>query len=255
MRPDELERKATARTKAVIFVDALGNPSGVVEIKRLCDRLGIPLIEDAACAIGSSVSGRRCGSLADLTCFSFHPRKLICAGEGGAVATSRDDWARWLDVKLNHGASGMKGAGLDFVEYGYNFRMSELQAILGRRQLSDVDAIVEERNIARRSYLELLKPLGFGEQRVGDGVRFNVQSMVVRVPPGCNRDHVIDWLRNRGIEATIGTYALSTTTYMMRRYGCPQPNSRLLQSDTLTLPCYRGVDTGVVADAVRSCLE
>ena len=69
-------------------------------IKRICSASGIPLIEDAACAIGSSENGVRCGAIADLTCFSFHPRKLISTGEGGAITTHSDEWAQSLAVKL-----------------------------------------------------------------------------------------------------------------------------------------------------------
>ena len=74
MLPAALEAAITPATKAVIFVDAFGNPTGLNEIKAICSRHNLPLIEDAACAIGSSEQGRRCGSIADLTCFSFHPR-------------------------------------------------------------------------------------------------------------------------------------------------------------------------------------
>jgi len=80
MLPTELEQKITQRTKAVMFVDAFGNPSGVTEIKAICEQHKLPLIEDAACAIGSAEHGRRCGPIADLTCFSFHPRKLLSTG-------------------------------------------------------------------------------------------------------------------------------------------------------------------------------
>ena len=83
----ELERRITARTKAVIFVDALGNPTGLHDILEVCRRRGIPLVEDAACAVGSSERGIRCGNVADLTCFSFHPRKLVATGEGACRAS------------------------------------------------------------------------------------------------------------------------------------------------------------------------
>ena len=178
----------TPRTKAVIFVDALGSPAGLSDIKAICTQHGLPLIEDAACAIGSAEHGVRCGAIADLTCFSFHPRKLISTGEGGAITTHNDAWADWLAVKLAHGAQGMKGMALDFVDYGYNFRMSELQAVMGRKQLAKIDAIVDERNALRQRYVAQLAPLGFVAQATGDDVRHNVQSLVFKVPTGCDRD-------------------------------------------------------------------
>jgi dTDP-4-amino-4,6-dideoxygalactose transaminase len=254
MLPSELERKITSRTKAVIFVDALGNPAGVGEIKTICASHGIPLIEDAACAIGSSENGHRCGSIADLTCFSFHPRKLISTGEGGAITTGRDDWAQWLETKLFHGARGMKGVALDFVDYGYNFRLSELQAIMGRKQLARIDGIMDDRNRVRAEYIARLVPLGFVPQRIGGSVRYNVQSLVFRVPDGCDRDGLILGLRKVGVETTIGTYALSNCTYYRGKYAQVQPNSLHLEQTTITLPCFEGVDVGRVVGAIERIL-
>ncbi len=252
MLPDELERKINVRTKAVIFVDAFGNPTGLSRIKAVCERHGLPLIEDAACAIGSAEGGRRCGSIADLTCFSFHPRKLLTTGEGGAITTRRDDWAAWLEVKLAHGARGTKGPGLDFVDFGYNFRMSELQAVMGRKQLAKLDAIVDERNAIRDAYVAALATSGFEVQKIGDDVRHNVQSLVFRVAEGGNRDRLITDLKSQGVEATIGTYALSATTYYLQRYHDAQPNSEKLDGVAITLPCYSGVDVGRVIQAIRA---
>lgn len=254
MLPSELESKITHRTKAVIFVDALGNPSGVTKIKSICEKNGIPLIEDAACAIGSSENGVRCGAIADLSCFSFHPRKLISAGEGGAITTSREDWAKWLDVKLFHGAKGMKGAGLDFVDYGYNFRLPELQAIMGRKQLEKIDEIIAERNQIRKLYIEQLKSAGFEPQHVEDNVTYNVQSLVFKVPPGCNRDELIFSLRKSGVESTIGTYSLSSTSYYLNKYSSPQMNSSTLERNTITLPCFSGVSVEKVCSTIRDVI-
>lgn len=254
MQADTLAPLLGPRTKAVIFVDALGNPSGLHAISALCRSRGIPLIEDAACAMGSAEARERCGSIADLTCFSFHPRKLISTGEGGAITTDRDDWSQWLDVKLSHGARGMKGVALDFVDYGYNFRLPELQAVMGRKQLAKIENILVERNQVRDAYRALLEPMGFVAQRAHPDVRFNVQSLVFAVPPGCSRDGLIAGLKARGVESTIGTYSLSATTYYTARYAVNNPNSRWLEANTITLPCYEGLDVKLVCDAIRGCL-
>lgn len=248
--PETLEKLITPRTKAVIFVDALGNPTGLHAIAALCRSKGIPLIEDAACAIGSSEKSRRCGSIADLTCLSFHPRKLISTGEGGAITTDNDEWSQWLDVKLAHGAKGSKGPGLDFIDYGYNFRLPELQAVMGRKQLARIDGIVNERIQIRDQYRTWLEPLGFRSQVVGLDVRYNVQSLVFAVPEGCSRDALIAALKQRGIESTLGTYAMSATTYYKRRYRVSNPNARWLEANTITLPCFAGLETAFVCDSI-----
>lgn len=255
MLPSELEAKITPRTKAVMFVDALGNPTGISAIKAICEKHKLPLIEDAACAIGSSENGRRCGSIADLTCYSFHPRKLISTGEGGAITTNRDDWAEWLEVKLFHGAKGMKGMALDFVDYGYNFRLPELQAIMGRKQLAKIEDIVDERNRIRSAYIAQMEPLGFVPQQIGKNVRHNVQSLVFKVPEDCDRDGLILGLRKAGVESTIGTYALSSGAYYARKYADPQENSSKLEQTTITLPCFEGVYINKVVSSIKQVLR
>jgi dTDP-4-amino-4,6-dideoxygalactose transaminase len=252
MLPEDLENKITLKTKAVIFVDALGNPTGLTKIKEICQRYNLPLVEDAACAIGSSEFGRRCGSIADITCFSFHPRKLINTGEGGAIVTDRDDWAEWLEIKLGAGVRGMKGPGADFVDFGYNFRLPEMAALMGRKQLAKLESIVDERNKIRMSYISGLEQLGFEVQQSSQFTRHNIQSLVFRTPKDVDRNKMILWLRLRGVESTIGTYALSATTFYRQRYRLVQPNSAQLFENTLTLPCYRGVDVDRVVGELKA---
>ena len=184
------------------------------------------------------------------TCFSFHPRKLLSTGEGGAITTERDDWAEWLRVKLAHGASGTKGLGLDFVEYGYNFRLPELQAIMGRVQLRRLDAILKRRQAVRDAYIEKLAPLGFIAQYVGSNVEYNVQSLVFRVPEIMQRDRLVLGLKAMGVEATLGTYCMSGTTFFSDRYGDVQPTAAMLEATTVTLPCYDDVPVDRVVDAI-----
>ena len=136
----------------------------------------------------------------------------------------------------------MKGVALDFVDYGYNFRMSELQAIMGLKQLRKLDDIVDERNAIRQAYIEQLTPLGYQPQSLPGGVRHNVQSLVFVVPSKVDRDGLIAHLKSKEIESTIGTYALSATTYYRNRYDAVQANYNQLNDNTITLPCYSGVD-------------
>jgi dTDP-4-amino-4,6-dideoxygalactose transaminase len=254
MLPDELERKITPKTKAVIFVDALGNPTGLHTIKDICKKHNIPLIEDGACALGSSEDGKMCGEISDITCFSFHPRKLLTTGEGGAITFNSDRFAEFFDIKLNHGAKIENGK-FEFIDFGYNFRLSELQALMGLIQIKKLDSIVESRNRIRDEYLKRLEPLGFRAQRRGDNVVHNVQSLVFVVPKNINRDELIKFLREKGVETTLGTYALSATAYNRRRYNQIQPNSLYLQENTITFPCYDGVDIEYIVDIIKGYMR
>lgn len=253
MLPEELENKITERTRAVIFVDALGNPSGIHAIKEICQKHKLPLIEDAACAIGSSEWGVRCGAIADLSCFSFHPRKLLTTGEGGAITTNDDEWADKLAVKLAHGAEVSEGK-FDFVDYGYNFRLSELQAVMGIKQLEKLDDIVASRNQIRDAFRSRLEPLGFRSQSTSDGVIHNVQSLVFRVPEGGDRNVLIAKLKDKGVETTLGTYCLSGTSYYRGKYRDVQPNAMRLQETTITLPCYMNIDVHQVVELISSSI-
>lgn len=245
-----LESRISPRTRAVIFVDALGNPSGIGKIAAICKSRGIPLIEDAACAIGSSENGVRCGNIADLTCFSFHPRKLLTTGEGGAITTNDASLAARLTVKLNHG--GRPGpVAWEFPDFGYNYRMSELQAAMGRVQLRKLDGIVARRNRMRDDYVAGLDGGDFVAQAIGPGVVHNVQSVVFRMAAPAARDAMIEQLKRNGVEATIGTYCLSGTQYYRGRYGDVQPVAAHLQATTITLPCYDGVDVPRVLEVMH----
>lgn len=255
MCPLDLEKKLDGRITCVILVDALGNPSGVEWIKKICQQRGTPLIQDSACAIGSSVDSVKVGAIADITCYSFHPRKLITTGEGGAILTNNDVYANWLTIKLAAGASGTRGKGLDFVDFGYNFRLGEIQALLGWTQLQKLDEITAERNCISNQYANELEPMGFVRQKVYKNVHHNIQSVIFTVPGGVSRDELIDHLDSHNIESTIGTYCLSGTTYYLKKYKDLQENSLWLERNSITLPCYSGVDVNRVVDAIKSFVQ
>lgn len=246
MLPGQLEAKITAKTKAVIFVCALGNPSGLLEIQQICKKHDIPLINDAACAIGSSVAGQKVGGIADIACFSYHPRKLLTSGEGGSITTSNAQWAKLLEIKLFHGAA-MEDGHMDFVTYGYNYRLPELQCLMVIKQIEKLDDIVQRRIETAQAYARALEPAGYRAQKHDANVVHNMQSVVFTVPEGVDRDGLIRHLAGQGIESTIGTYCLSATQYYREKYASVQPNALWLEQNTITLPCYDGVDATRVA--------
>ncbi len=250
MLPNELENKITSKTKAVVFVDALGSPTGIHEIKKICEKHNLPLIEDGACAIGSSEYGIKCGNIADITCFSFHPRKLLTTGEGGAVTFNDDKYKEFFEIKLNHGAKVENGK-FDFIDYGYNYRLTELQAVMGIKQFQKINEIVESRNEIREKYIKGLSGLGFKIQQISDDVIHNIQSLVFLVPEDLNRYNLINFLKGKGVESTIGTYCLSGTTYYANKYQDVQLNARHLEKSTITLPCYDGVDVNFIVEKVK----
>ena len=250
MLPQQLESKITLKTKAVIFVDALGNPSGIHDIKEICTKHNLPLIEDGACAIGSSEADIRCGNIADITCFSFHPRKLLTMGEGGAITFNDSKFVDFFEIKLSHGAKVTDGK-FDFVDYGYNYRVPELQCVMGIKQLKKLDEIVKSRGLIREQYIQALGPLGFQVQKISEDIVYNVQSLVFKIPATIKRDELVKYLKENGIETTIGTYCLSGGTYYAKKYNNIQPNAMYLQENTITFPCYDGVDLEYISQKIK----
>lgn len=250
MLPSALLDRISDKTKAVMFVDALGNPSGIDEISRICKERGLVLIEDAACAIGSRIDDVKVGTLADITCFSLHPRKLLTCGEGGVITTDNDDYAEFLSYKLNHGAD----ASGDFISYGYNYRMPEIASLMGCTQIDKIDDIIIERRRQAAEYEQRLSKAGFKAQAFAANAYGNYQSIVFTVPEGVDRNSLCAGLSEAGVETTIGTYCQSACTYYKAKYDDIQPNALFLQENTITLPCYHGLPVDQVCDAVLACV-
>lgn len=159
--PASIETHITAKTKAVVAVDFTGQAVKIREIKAICDRHNLVLIEDAAHAIGTKYKGRPVGSLADLTCFSFHPVKTVTAGEGGAITTNDDGLYRKLVLAHSHGIEHeqafMEDAPHEGVwcyeqqSLGYNYRITDFQAALLMSQLDKLEFFkARRREIAAR---------------------------------------------------------------------------------------------------------
>jgi dTDP-4-amino-4,6-dideoxygalactose transaminase len=163
-------------------------------------------------------------------------------GEGGAITFNDPKYIEFFDIKLNHGAIVTNGR-LDFIDYGYNYRVSEIQCVMGIKQLIKLDEIIASRNVIRERYMEKLEPLGYQIQKISDkDIIYNVQSLVFKVPENIQRDKLIEYLKENGIETTIGTYSLSTCTYYAKKYNNVQKNAKYLEENTITFPCYHGVN-------------
>ena len=162
--PDSIRAHITDKTRAVVAVDYTGQAVKIDEIRKICDENGLVFIEDAAHSIGTSYNGRKVGSLADMTCFSFHPVKTITGGEGGAILTNDDELYKKLVLAHTHGIthdeSMMEGApheGMwyyEMISLGYNYRMTDFQAALLISQLSRIDSFVARRKEIVKIYDE-----------------------------------------------------------------------------------------------------
>ncbi len=260
MDPADLEKKITKKSKAIMVVHAFGYPAPMDKIVKIAKKHKLLLIEDAACAIGSKYHDKYLGAWGDIGCFSFHPRKVVTTGEGGAVVTASAEIAKKIEILKNHG-SVATSQGLSFIEAGYNYRLSEIQAAMGLPQLEKLGSIVRARQkVARKLSKYLGKIPGLILPAEPKGVDFNFQSFVVTLPKNINRNKIIELMKRKNIETTIGTYALHREPAFSRFGYRPGDlkNSEYAYHHTLTLPLFEDLtdrELSLIAQALKDTLN
>jgi perosamine synthetase len=233
------------RVKAILPVHAFGQFADMAEILEIAGRYGLPVVEDAACALGASMDDRQAGAWGVMGCFSFHPRKNITTGEGGLITTDDATLARTLRALRNHGQDP-EAAAPDFIMPGFNYRLTEFQAALGLTQMAKLERIIAARRRLAAHYDDLLagKPL---QTPASQKNRHVYQSYVVLLPENHAEDRlvIIGRLKENVSETTIGTYHIPLTTYFRSRYKFKLgdfPVSERIFKCALTLPIYEGLN-------------
>lgn len=196
---EALAAARTENTRAAIVIDQFGNPA---DHPAITEALDVPLVVDAACSLGATVGGRPAPSYGDVACLSFHPRKLITTGEGGACLTDDEGLAEQLRIHRNH---GQRGPG-DFAAPAGNHRMTDMEAAIGLVQLDRLAYILERRRALAAVYRERLTNVSLQEAAVG--AQGNHQTFGVLLPDGEDRDGLVQRLRERGVQAGRLSYAL-----------------------------------------------
>lgn len=235
--PAKIAGKISVRTKAIIPVHAFGVPADMEAISSIAGKYNLAVIEDAACALGSKYDDKYCGSFGDLAAFSFHPRKLLTTGEGGAVVTNDGISADLIKSLRNHGYD--QG---DYSYVGLNYRMTDFQAALGISQLERYNEMLDNRKKMADKYNEMLSDIKWLRPlTVGQGLIWNVQTYLTIVDESIDRNLLIQHLAENGIEATIGTYCVPLTKYYRLRYGFTPdefPHAYDVFKRSLSLPLY-----------------
>ena len=245
----------TLDTRAVIVVDQGGVPLDMDPIRELCDRHEITVVEDAACAVGSTYKDRPVGARADVAVWSFHPRKILTTGEGGMLTTNRADWAARARALREHSmsvsATDRHGSLLAmpevYLEVGFNYRMTDLQAAVGIVQLGRLPEVVQRRRDIAARYVAGLAGLR-GLRLVSDPPygTSNFQSLWLEVLPGfgTTREGLLARLAEAGISARRGIMAAHRQpAYRKRDTGNSLlPNTERLNDRTLILPVFHELD-------------
>jgi perosamine synthetase len=233
------------RVRAILPVHTFGQIAEMSEIMQIAAQYDLPVLEDAACALGSRLDGRQAGTWGVIGCFSFHPRKAITTGEGGMIITDAPKIVKQLRALRNHGLDP-DAISADFVLPGFNYRMTEFQAALGISQMAKLEGILAKRRTLAQFYDKLLKgtPLEIPTPASQDSHVY--QSYVVLLPEAAagRRTDIIRILKESTIETTIGTYHMPLTTYFAKRYGYVEgdfPVTDLVFSRSLSLPFHQKI--------------
>jgi dTDP-4-amino-4,6-dideoxygalactose transaminase len=249
LTPTTVEPCLTPRTRAVILVDQAGVPADLDAMRALCRPHRITVVEDAACAVGSVYCGQPVGARAELAAFSFHPRKLLTTGEGGMLVTPDSDVAARLRRLREHGMDVSAAARHashqpvieHYVELGFNFRMTDIQAAVGLVQLGKLGRLIARRRALARRYQQLLARIP-GIRTVtdpGNGTT-NYQSFWVLLPDDfpVSRDDLLRHLAEAGVSARRGIMAAHLEPAYKGFPHRPLPVTERLTVRTLILPLF-----------------
>ncbi len=246
MSPEDLEQKIGPRTKAIIAVHYAGYPfSG--EILRIAENAKIPLIEDAAHAIGASKNGAMCGTWGCMSAFSFYANKNLAIGEGGMLVTSNKELARRARLLRTHGMTSIgherfsgTGVSYDIEEPGLNYRLDDLRASLGLVQLSRLNENQAKREEIVRRYRELLGQtnftIPFTPVSAEDDPAYHI--FPVLLPTGTNRSRFMEKMKGAKIQTGIHYPAFSNFSYFRDKFQFKTPTAGSISARVVTLPLY-----------------
>lgn len=214
----KVEAMITAKTRAIIPVHEFGQAADIQNLMEIARKRNLHIIEDAACAIGTKFNDQSVGSFSDLGCFSFHPRKMLTTGEGGAITTNNKSLANKIRVLRNHGIQ-LKNEKYDFVLPGFNYRMTDFQAAIGLAQLPELNDTISFHRSQALFYKSELKNIHEITFDVNYNNRFQTyQTFHILIDPKIDRDFVKKELLKSGIESNIGAYAIPVLSYYKNKY-------------------------------------
>jgi dTDP-4-amino-4,6-dideoxygalactose transaminase len=266
--PEQIERKITARTRALIPIHYAGHPARMDEVLDIAARHGLRVIEDAAPAAGSSYKGRPIGGLGDATVFSFYPIKNMTTGQGGIVATNDDSLATQVAALRNHGLDAnawtrYAAAGKPFYTMsapGFNYYMTDLQASIGLGQLSRLaDFNVRRAQLAALYTHRFQRVAEVETPQVRPDVETNWHLYVIRLrETALHRDELIEELRKRAIGTAVHYFPVHYHPYFRERYGFALGDHPVCEREferIVSLPLFPGMTEADVERVVAAVEE
>jgi dTDP-4-amino-4,6-dideoxygalactose transaminase len=267
--PDRIAEVLNPRSRAILCVHQLGMPCDLARILPLARRHGLPVIEDAACAFGSQILWNGVwqpigGPLGDIVCFSFHPRKVVTTGEGGMLTTRNPEWDRQFRLLRQHGMTvpdlvrhGCERVVFeDYEQPGFNYRMTDVQAAIGRCQLRRLPALLMARRALAVRYGEILRALaGIEAPDEPEWALSNWQSYCVRLPRGADQLSVMQHMLDLGVATRRGVMcAHLEPAYAGLDPAADLPYSEQARNQCIILPLFAQM-TEHEQDAVTAALS
>lgn len=254
LNPDLLEGALRPNTRAVMTVHQVGFPSDIERIAAFCERHGLIFLEDAACALGSRYRGELIGKPHSLAAaFSFHPRKVITTGDGGMVTTNSAELARRIRALRQHGIiSPAEG----YLEVGYNFRLTDMQAAMGREQLRKLPELLARRRAQAKLYIEAFSKITWLRPQLDlPHTESNYQSFQARILSGSpiTQKDLIDHLARKGITAQPGILPIHKQHFYNRAQSLPE--TERAHREVVMLPIYHSLTPDEQQYIIDSVLE
>lgn len=239
---NKIEAAISAKTKAIIPVHEFGLACDIDAVCEIAKKYRLLVIEDAACALGATDHGRFAGTFGLVGSFSFHPRKAITSGEGGMLVTNDEAIAKRLRILRNHGIE-MQNGKMEFVEVGFNYRLTDFQAALVNSQFKRMEANLECKDMLAKIYLENLNNCKYLQLPSNpENKRHTWQTFHAILNEDLKQERIIELLKERGIGTNYGAQCIPFQKYFKNKYKLQAdllfPNSMKAYTKGLALPLY-----------------
>lgn len=267
INPQEIKKKITKNTKAIIYVDFAGQPCDIKEIKEIAEENDLRLIEDAAHALGAEYNGKKVGAFADITMFSFHPVKHITTGEGGMCVTNDGELAREMRILRNQGVEtgAMERFGpsaswaYDVKLLGRNYRMTDFQAALGLSQLKKLEGFIKRRQELASLCSERLKNvLSITLPYTKPNVRHTWHLYTILLDKKVDRNRFIVAMKAKNIGVNVHYFPIYSFSYYRENFNFKPkdfPVTEDISSRIVTLPMFPKMSDEDVKDVVAAVEE
>ena len=245
--PDDIEKKITSKTKAIIVVHMAGFPAKMDEIMSIAQKYNLKVIEDACHGPLSEYKGKKLGTIGDVGCFSFFSNKNISTGEGGMLITNNEEMAKKARLLRSHGMTTMSyqrasghATSYDIVELGYNFRMDDIRASIGVVQMKKLQTDLEKRIQVRNEYLKQLSNIDGITIPFENNTEFvsnYIMSIVLKDSTSEKRDLIRDKMHKDGIQTSVHYPAIHKFS-IYKDYNAKLPITEYVTDNEITLPMY-----------------